>query len=450
MKLFLCAATLGASLAWKMDRPAASLLEEISAAEDAEGSSDEKVATDCHAVTCPEDYVLNGAAKPAVPNADTCCLKTCATWECDESKGFSKNEAYKGNIGESDEQCCDSLCMRATCPANFKIPTDRMKIVGIEHRDCCAQTCVLTTCIAPKVKSLQKASWVGHTQDVCCDDTCASFECPAGTMLNPDWLTEVADNAVKRVDKESCCVDTCIKKKDECATVEKEVPPSRYSLMVKPGATITEIDETCCRETCQSHTCNEEAGWHKNVGPKLHCLTNPCTDSQCCMPACKNFECPDGWVADDTKAHEIPTDKETCCKRTCKVMEKCAAGFVPGSFHNHNDTVGQTSEICCDTWCSNHTCAVPGTILVPSKDEKVGNTDDACCEDQRCPRFRNMTESKTPGCNGLSKEECVEAYTTLRNHQRDGESYDKMTCDWDETFSICRVGSETQPMTCDK
>jgi len=86
--------------------------------------------------------------------------------------------------------------------------------------------------------------------------------------------------------------------------------------------------------------------------------------------------------------------------------------------------------------------------LVPDAEKVPGSTDAFCCEDVRCPTFRNLTKTEHRGCDSLSasKDDCENAYTELQNFQNGG--FDRISCKWDATFGVCKVGTDLQPAHC--
>jgi len=294
-----------------------------------------------------------------------------------------------------------------------------------------------------------KLAKVGVSAADCCDDTCASFVCPDGQTLDPHALmerAELVEGIAKKASGGHCCVDTCKAFVGKCSTVRGgkdgyTVPPRKFTELAG------EDGSHCCVETCENHKCNAQNGWQEYPGIKPHCFTQPCTDQECCQPNCGNWECADGLKLDSAKSELVPANDATCCVKTCK-LHTCLDTYVPGSNFMKNDTVGETSAVCCEKWCSKHTCSDADSTVIPDADKVPGSTDAICCEDARCPSFRNMTKTESAGCNSLSgsKEECENAYADLENFKTGG--FDKASCAWDAQYNTCRVSDDHQPAHC--
>jgi len=464
MKFFALAATLSVSLAVKQGRtPTASLLEEISAVEATETDTAQEEVAECHKHNCSMGWVPKPTHAELTGATDSdCCVETCQKWTCDENAGWKSNPAYFGNLQSSEktnEKCCDALCKLHECPRDWVVPAEKQGEKGATTGACCEKTCALATCVTPKVKPVDNDTLASVDTGDCCDNTCASFVCPDGQMQDPKASMEVA-SLVGGIPKHNgyqtngghCCLDTCKAIVGKCNTVGKEgytVPPRKYTEL----ATQTELgldSSHCCHETCANHVCTEENGWKNYAagGVMPHCFGD-CTDSQCCQPTCRNWECGEGLKLDSTKANQLPAGdgNDICCVKTCK-LHTCLDTYVPGSNFMKNDTVGDTSEVCCEKWCSTYTCSDEGSAKIPDADKVPGSTNPICCEDARCPKFRNMTKTESAGCNSLSasKEDCENAYTDLENFKDGG--WDKVSCEWDAQFDICRVSDNRQPAHC--
>jgi len=59
-----------------------------------------------------------------------------------------------------------------------------------------------------------------------------------------------------------------------------------------------------------------------------------------------------------------------------------------------------------------------------------------------------MTKTEHRGCDSMSanKTDCENAYTELENFQSGG--FDRVSCEWDASFEICKVSTDLQPARC--
>eukprot|EP00440_Ansanella_granifera_P002629 gb/GFBE01002860.1/.p2 GENE.gb/GFBE01002860.1/~~gb/GFBE01002860.1/.p2 ORF type:complete len:420 (-),score=83.58 gb/GFBE01002860.1/:7-1266(-) len=353
-----------------------------------------------------------------------CCKPTCKLWEC--TGDYIPNPEYFKNIGSSNEQCCDLSCSAFTCPPGQKVPQTKEEVASVNSTECCFDTCSLATCdpyftLIPDRK--QDIPLAGREKEHCCRKTCRAYSCDYrnGLTNNPEH------NKLSPVNDDTCCTATC-----ETLRCKKG-----YAMPKSKRYEIAEGNPNCCQPTCERHQCSP--GWVKDPARQTSIGQ---TNEACCMKTCEIYHCGDGWALNPEAKEFIDVDDPTCCLKQCiQHQDKCIGDYAPSVARN--DTVAETNDACCEKTCALHNCT--RGIPIPEPRSVVSNVDSECCEDPRCPTFRNKT-IRPGGCNGLGEDVCNMSYVILLNTVTNKN--DTLGCAWMDELKLCRLTSDKEPSWC--
>eukprot|EP00440_Ansanella_granifera_P020184 gb/GFBE01021925.1/.p1 GENE.gb/GFBE01021925.1/~~gb/GFBE01021925.1/.p1 ORF type:complete len:420 (+),score=110.59 gb/GFBE01021925.1/:1-1260(+) len=385
----------------------------------------------CNKFYCPDGFVpkighheLNG------DSAEECCDETCGYWVdavgCGE--GYLKNEEYYSNVGKNDQICCDKQCGDYKCKAGYVLRN--ASLPGIHHSECCVETCALWNCTDIWATDNSKLHVIGASNEECCAPTCAQYDCQQSG--GPMWFAEPSKNNTAGASVEECCMPQCRHSGEIQCQDGWRVPAS------KENETTTEGAAFCCDMTCKAYNCS--AGWEKNMS-RIDEFGD--SDEACCSEQCSLFTCnlADGWANDSALDEVVGKTSEVCCQATCK-QHTCnitEMWLAPGN--EKENVTGNTHEVCCEQSCLAHTCAADKSLFPPAK-ETIGSTDEVCCEDARCERFRSNLTAMGEGefCNKYDKDACESHYFSVNSTL--------ITCSWDKTYELCRYDTVNRVVGC--
>eukprot|EP00434_Breviolum_minutum_P036685 symbB.v1.2.032518.t1/scaffold3906.1/size48473/2 len=104
----------------------------------------------------------------------------------------------------------------------------------------------------------------------------------------------------------------------------------------------------------------------------------------CCLPLCKHYTCPEGWLADPAQQDKPGKSEASCCTQECALFDHlCPANTAVKPKRRCEQ--GRNVEQCCDKKCSAHKCDHGWKINVSAL-HQFGNTSEVCCS-PTCARF---------------------------------------------------------------
>lgn len=90
-------------------------------------------------------------------------------------------------------------------------------------------------------------------------------------------------------------------------------------------------------------------------------------------------------------------------------------------------------EACCSKTCESHTCG-KGFVPKGNSSELVGQTDEACCEPEKCIAIRSKMTRTEDGCHSVSEKDCNSRYYKFS----DKDKTTVVQCSFDEKLQLCR------------
>eukprot|EP00931_Biecheleriopsis_adriatica_P117912 TRINITY_DN93392_c0_g1_i1.p1 TRINITY_DN93392_c0_g1~~TRINITY_DN93392_c0_g1_i1.p1 ORF type:complete len:427 (-),score=72.59 TRINITY_DN93392_c0_g1_i1:13-1293(-) len=397
-------------------------------AEDAGATEVVGASHDCFDWQCSDGYIPKFDHDNLKGQSDSaCCQATCQLHTC--KSPYVDNANYSGNIGMTDPQCCDKSCAAVTCSEGRRVPEDLKNVAGLTDEECCANTCRQLNCtglLKMRAGNIDKLVPVGSSvEDFCCESTCASFTCDQskGLAFRPESVDLIQPS------EEKCCEATCA---SFTCPPGYEMPSTRAN---QRGHGLE-----CCEMTCNKFNC--KGGWVKDLAKTL--LFGKSNEA-CCQKTCQLWECGEGWLKNDRYKSFVQVSDETCCDKSCFFYDQCKGDYSPDYAKINGMAPGTTADECCIKQCSLYQCKTGEGILIPNPSNITGQTAQECCEDERCPAFRNKTQAQGNVCNGLTKETCPWSWVTYNNTKTQKE--DVLGCQFKPNFGLCMLG-ELEPTGC--
>lgn len=297
----------------------------------------------CPIYECPDDWLPDASDVKKTTLADSpesCCLPTCALFNCSATPGYVTDSTNLGNTGNTNEACCDAGCYMYTCPLNKKMPAEKNETVGSQS-DCCDPLCSGFTCDDGYAMNASKSTEFGNSISECCLTTCALHSCSG------DWANSTAPSKLSGVNitDELCCEPSC--SAYTCST--GQIP--KKGVAEDAGNS----DLTCCDATCSIYTCSSLTLRKRNE--TVFNDTRGYDDALCCEPAgCS--------VMDNRTATAIGT--EGCNSLSEDVCDSHYMLFTKNTTGAGNQEESTTFAVACEWWGAKGLpiCRNSGTPLV--------------------------------------------------------------------------------------
>jgi len=373
---------------------------------------------------CPAGY--DGSTNAAVEcngNCDhaTCCVDTCANFDCTTSNGTQTGLTAKAHQGSikcvnanecNHSRCCDVNCLAHQRRAPSVTNPQTCSGTGYSWRDnlaaipcpggscstnkdtCCKKTCEQFISTMPCAVGYEPNTANTNTvcgeiggqacsQSLCCRPTCAAFfassGCNSGPYQNGGWTQKNSSLpcAGATCNYLECCERDCAAYLQSTVTggqsicvQQNKVASASVSLQICDNGCSADY---CCAGTCLSeHTCSGAGISYKQGMRTTPCsgLTGgQCTAALCCAIDCSSFpeaNCATGHVKNvaTNNAVCVPTGPATgtisdCSSSQC-CIPTCASYTCPSNYVAKNielSSVHCSSGVCSPKLCCDTTCA---------------------------------------------------------------------------------------------